>query len=348
MKTMLMSLAALALCAVPSLAAAPRTPEVKAAMEMVDGTDLTDKVCVITGATSGLGRESARALASAGAHVVLAARSREGLAAADAWIRDAVDDARVTTAALDLTSLASVREAATAIADAVPAVHVLMNNAGVMFTPFARTSDGFEMQFGTNHLGHFELTRRLRPKLEAAEGARVVNLSSDGHKLADIDLDDANWQKRRYNKFHAYGASKTANILYTVELDRRLRGSGIRGYAVHPGMVATNLARHMSRDDIAAITALPEQREITEETDVRKMEVLTPEQGAAGQVWAAVSAGLAGTGGVYLADCRVRSNVVPYAIDAQRAQVGAHGVDRALFRREQRSRMRQEHLPVER
>jgi len=290
-------------------------------MEVVDGIDLTDKVCVITGATSGLGRESARALSSAGAHVVLAARSRAGLSDTEQWLRSTIDGARVTTATVDLTSLASVREAAAGIGDAVPAVHVLMNNAGVMFTPFGRTANGFEMQFGTNHLGHFELTRLLTPQLEAAGGARIVNLSSDGHKLADVDLDDPNWHRREYNKFHAYGAAKTANILHAVELDRRLRDSGVRAYAVHPGMVATNLARHMSRDDIAAITAMPGQRQVTEETDIRKMEVLTPEQGAATQVWAAVSAELTETGGEYLADCAVRSEVVPYAIDPGRARL---------------------------
>ena len=275
-------------------------------MEVVDGIDLTDKVCVITGATSGLGRESARALSSAGGHVVLAARSRAGRSDTEQWLRSTVDDVRVTTVTLDLTSLASVREAAAVIADAVPAVDLLMNNAGIMFTPFGRITDGFEMQFGTNHLGHFELTRLLTPQLEAAGGARIVNLSSDGYKLADVDLDDPNWHRRDYNKFHAYGAAKTANILHAVELDRRLRDSGIRAYAVHPGMVATNLARHMSRDDVAAITAMPEQREVTEETDVQRMEVLTPEQDAATQVWGAVSAELTGTGGVYLADCEVR------------------------------------------
>ena len=293
----------------------------KTAMEVVDGIDLTDQVCVITGATSGLGRESARALATAGAHVVLAARSSKGLSDTERLLRDTVDGARVTTVTLDLTSLVSVREAAAGIADAVPAVHLLMNNAGVMFTPFGRTADGFEMHFGTNHLGHFELTRLLAPQLEAAGGARIVNLSSDGHKLADVDLDDPNWHRREYNKFHAYGAAKTANILHTVELDRRLRDSGVRAFAVHPGMVATNLARHMSRDDVAAITAMPEQREVTEETDIRKMKVLTPEQGAATQVWGAVSAELTGTGGVYLADCEVRSEVVAYAIDPGRARL---------------------------
>jgi NAD(P)-dependent dehydrogenase (short-subunit alcohol dehydrogenase family) len=130
-----------------------------------------------------------------------------------------------------------------------------MNNAGVMFTPSGRTGDGFEIQFGTNHLGHFELTQRLQPQLEAAEGARVVNLSSYGHLLGDIDLDVPNWERRDYDKFRAYGASKTANVLHAVELDSRLRSRGVRAVAVHPGMVATNLARHMSREDVAARSA---------------------------------------------------------------------------------------------
>jgi NAD(P)-dependent dehydrogenase (short-subunit alcohol dehydrogenase family) len=295
-------------------------PQRPTATDVVAGADLTGTVCVITGATSGLGKESARALASVGAHVVLAGRNRQGLSAVEQWIREASDDAQITATPLDLTSLADVRAAAAAIAEAVPAVHVLMNNAGVMFTPFGRTADGFEIQFGTNHLGHFELTRLLQPKLSAADGARVVNLSSDGHKLADVDLDDPNWHRRAYNKFHAYGASKTSNILHAVELDRRLRDNGVRAYAVHPGMVATNLARHMSREDVAAITSLPEQREITGETDVRAMDVLTPQQGAATQVWAAVAADLDGSGGVYLADCAIRDDVVPYAVDGDRAQ----------------------------
>jgi NAD(P)-dependent dehydrogenase (short-subunit alcohol dehydrogenase family) len=290
------------------------------ATDVIGSADLTGTVCVITGATSGLGRESARALAAAGTHVVLAARNQDGLHQTEIMIRDAVRGAKTTTVALDLTSLASVRSAAAEIADSVPAVHILMNNAGVMFTPFGRTSDGFEMQFGTNHLGHFELTRLLTPQLEAAGGARIVNLSSDGHRLGDIDLDDPNWHRRDYDKFRAYGAAKTANVLHAVELDRRLRGAGIRAFAVHPGMVATKLARHMSRDDVAAVSALPEQREISHEPDIRKMEVLTPEQGAATQVWAAISDELTGEGGAYLADCAIRSEVAPYAIDPDRAR----------------------------
>ena len=281
------------------------------ALGMVAGVDLSGKTAVITGASSGLGRESACALASAGALVVLVARNADALADTQSWIREKVPDAQLSTVVLDLTSLASVRAGAAAIQGVAPAVHVLMNNAGVMITPFSRTTDGFEIQFGTNHLGHFEFTRLLMPQLVAAAGARIVTLSSDGYLLSDVDFDDPNWQRREYDKFLAYGASKTANVLHTVELDRRLRDDGIRCYAVHPGVVATALARHMTRDDFARLSQLAS-------SDVRR-EFLMPEHGASTQVWAAVSPELADVGGVYLADCAIRTNVAPYAVDRQRA-----------------------------
>jgi NAD(P)-dependent dehydrogenase (short-subunit alcohol dehydrogenase family) len=289
------------------------------ALEVVDGVDLTGKICVVTGASAGLGRESARALATTGSHVILAARNRAALADTEAWIRAEVPNAVTSTVELDLTSLAAVRSAADAISATVPAIHVLMNNAGVMFTPFGRTNDGFEMQFGTNHLGHFELTRLLAPRLAAAGGARIVNMSSDGHRLSDVDLDDPNWEHREYDKFAAYGASKTANILHTVELDRRLRDQGIRAYAVHPGVVATSLARHMSRDDFTALTQFVPSDPAKEKVDVRR-DFTVPEHGAATQVWAAVSDDLAGTGSVYLADCRIKEHHAPYAMDKAHAQ----------------------------
>lgn len=295
-------------------------PDVPTALDMVDGVDLSRKTCVITGATSGLGRESARALAAAGAHVVLAARNRDALTEAADWIHTEAPDARVSTVTLDLASLAGVRAAAESISGIAPVIDVLMNNAGVMFTPFGRTTDGFEMQFGTNHLGHFELTRLLTPQLSAADGARVVILSSDGHTMADVDLDDPNWERRSYDKFLAYGASKTANILHMVELDRRLSGRGVRAYCVHPGVVATSLARHMTRDDFSALNDITPARPSaeTERIDVRHDFVL-PDQGAATQVWAAVSPELAGVGSVYLADCRIRPDLAPYAVDPVRA-----------------------------
>ena len=181
---------------------------------------------MITGASSGLGRESARALAAAGAQVILAARNTDALAETARWIQAEVPDARTSTVHLDLTSLASVRTAATEIRETTSAIHILMNNAGVMFTPFGRTRDGFEIQIGTNHFGHFELTRLLSPQLAAAQGARLVILSSGGHALGDVDFDDPNWERREYDKFVAYGASKTANILHAKEADRRLQRVG--------------------------------------------------------------------------------------------------------------------------
>ena len=281
----------------------------RSALQVVEGIDLSGRVCVITGASSGLGRESARALAATGAHVVLTARNEDALAQTARWIGAEVPDARVSTVPLDLTVLAGVRAAASAIRDIAPAIHVLMNNAGVMFTPFGRTGDGFELQIGTNHFGHFELTRLLVPGLAAAGDARIVTLSSGGHVLGDVDFDDPNWENREYDKFVAYGASKTANILHAVEADRRLRGLGIRAYAVHPGTVATSLARYMSKSDFSQLRKYADGH----------LDLVMSEHGAATQVWAAVSPQLADRGGLYLEDCGVSEAVAPYACDEQRA-----------------------------
>jgi NAD(P)-dependent dehydrogenase (short-subunit alcohol dehydrogenase family) len=290
------------------------------ALRVVEGVDLSGKVCVITGASSGLGRESARALAAAGAHVVLAARNYDALTQAADWIRAEVPGARTSMVQLDLTSLASVRAAVTTIRDITPVIHVLMNNAGVMFTPFGRTHNGFELQIGTNHFGHFELTRLLVPQLAAAGGARLVILSSGGHAMGDVDFDDPNWENREYDKFVAYGASKTANILHAFEADRRLREMGIRAYAVHPGTVATSLARYMSRSDFSQLRNYVVARDAArgESTDGH-LDFTTPEYGAATQVWAAVSPELADQGGVYLEDVGISEAVAPYARDTEHA-----------------------------
>lgn len=286
------------------------------ALQVVDGIDLSGKTCVVTGASSGLGRESARAFAAAGARVILAARNRETLSEAVQWIASEIPGARTSTVQLDLTALSSVRAAASAIGELTTVVHILMNNAGVMFTPFGRTSDGFELQIGTNHFGHFELTRLLVPQLAAAGGARVVNLSSGGHVMGDVDFDDPNWERREYDKFVAYGAAKTANILHAVEADRRLRDFGIRSYAVHPGTVATSLARYMSREDFSQLRKFAADN--SPEPSDGFLDFVMPEQGAATQVWAAVSPDLAGRGGLYLQDCTVHA-AAPYARDERRA-----------------------------
>lgn len=286
------------------------------ALQVVEGIDLSGKTCVITGASSGLGRESARALADAGAHVILAARNSEALAETAQWIAAEVPAARTSTVPLDLTDLSSVRAAAGAIADIAPIVDVLMNNAGVMFTPFGRTQDGFELQIGTNHFGHFELTRLLVPHLDAAGGARLVILSSGGHVMGDVDFDDPNWEHRDYDKFAAYGASKTANVLHAVEADRRLRDAGVRAYAVHPGTVATSLARYMSRSDFSQLRNLVVEN--SPEPSDGFLDLVMPDQGAATQVWAAVSPELADRGGLYLEACGI-GEAAPHAVDDRRA-----------------------------
>jgi len=294
--------------------------ESRSALQLVEGVDLSDKVCVITGASSGLGRESARALAAAGARVILAARNADALTEAARWIQAEVPGGRTSTVHLDLTSLASVRSAAAEIREKTPVIHILMNNAGVMFTPFSRTRDGFEIQIGTNHFGHFELTRLLIPQLAAAAGARLVVLSSGGHVLGDVDFDDPNWERRDYDKFVAYGASKTANILHAKEADRRLCDLGIRAYAVHPGTVATSLARYMSRSDFSQLRqyAVTNSTARGESTD-GYLDFITPEYGAATQVWASVSPDLNDQGGLYLEDCGISETVAPYARDPDHA-----------------------------
>lgn len=292
----------------------------RSALQVVEGIDLSGKTCVITGASSGLGRESARALAAAGAQVILAARNADALTEAARWIHAEVPDAKTAAVHLDLTSLTSVRTAAAKIGEAAPVIDVLMNNAGVMFTPFSRTQDGFEIQFGTNHLGHFELTRTLTPQLTAAAGARIVILSSGGHALGDVDIDDPNWERREYDKFIAYGASKTANILHAKEADRRLYELGIRAYAVHPGTVATSLARYMSKSDFSQLRkfAAASGAARGKKSDGH-LDFTTPEYGSATQVWAAVSPELADRGGLYLENCTVSDAVAPYANNAEHA-----------------------------
>jgi NAD(P)-dependent dehydrogenase (short-subunit alcohol dehydrogenase family) len=283
--------------------------------EVLAGIDLRGTVALVTGASTGLGLETARALAAAGASVTLAVRTEPRGDAAAATIRDLLPDASLECGLLDLTSLASVRAFAEWFTARHDRLGILVNNAGVMATPFERTADGFELQFGTNHLGHFLLTNLLTPLLVAAAPSRVVNLSSGGHRGSDIIWDDPNYERREYDKFEAYGQSKTANILFTVELDRRLRDRGVRSYAVHPGMIATELGRYMTREDFRALSAraksspsggLPQRKSV--------------ESGAATSVWAATSADLRTQGGVYCEDCAVSDQHAPWALDADSAQ----------------------------
>jgi NAD(P)-dependent dehydrogenase (short-subunit alcohol dehydrogenase family) len=278
------------------------------------GVDLQDQVAIVTGASTGLGLETARALAAAGAHVVLAGRDSARVDAAITTVRDDVPDAELEAGMLDLTSLDSVRGFAEWFGATHPRLHLLINNAGVMYTPLERTAEGFEMQFGTNHLGHFLLTCLLVPQLLADPPSRVVNLTSGGHRGSDIVWDDPNYERREYDKFSAYGQSKTANILFSVELERRLGALGVHAYAVHPGMISTELGRYMTKDDFSA---LMERAKAGPSGGMPPRK--TVEQGAATTVWAATAPELDTEGGTYLADCQVSEDHAPWALDPEAA-----------------------------
>lgn len=269
--------------------------------EVIDGIALDGTVAVVTGATTGLGWETARCLAATGAHVVICGRTAEKCRLAIDEIVAARPDASLDFEPFDLGDLATVRVGADAIVARHPEISILVNNAGVMFTPEGRTVDGFETQFGTNHLGHFVLTNHLMPSLLAGAPSRIVNLSSAGHGFSDIHWDDPNFASRPYDKFEAYGQSKTANILFTLGLEARYAPAGVRSNAVHPGMIMTDLARHMDAGDMEDLGARASQREASGRGKGLG-EFKTVEQGAATSVFAAVSPKLEGIGGRYLED----------------------------------------------
>jgi NAD(P)-dependent dehydrogenase (short-subunit alcohol dehydrogenase family) len=210
-----------------------------------DIPDQSGRVAVVTGGTSGLGLVSAVELARAGAHVVLTARDAGKGDAALAQVRRSAPDASAEVAELDLTRLSSVRDFADRVGERHPRLDLLVNNAGVMATEQARTEDGFELQIGTNHLGHVAMTARLLPLLLDVPGSRVVTVSSMGHRLGHVDLADLNWQRHRYRRWPAYFRSKLANLLFAFELDRRLRrgGAATASLAAHPGLSRTHLGR---------------------------------------------------------------------------------------------------------
>jgi NAD(P)-dependent dehydrogenase (short-subunit alcohol dehydrogenase family) len=290
--------------------------------EVLDGVDLSGKVALVTGTSTGLGKETSRALASKGARVIMTARDEARGAAAVEQVKAAVPGADAELELVELGSLASVRAFAGRVLDRHPEIHILIANAGVMAAPLGRTDEGFELQFGTNHLGHFVLVNRLVPALLKGAPSRVVMVSSFGHQLGDIDFDDPNYQRRDYDKFAAYGQSKTANVLFAVELDRRLRSRGVRSYALHPGAIRTELGRHLDAGDLSAMRARAGRAPGT---------VARPKSvpaGAATSVWAATSPDLADRGGIYLEDCHIAETrsemgldgVRDYAVDGERAR----------------------------
>ena len=288
--------------------------------DVLAGVDLRGRRFFVTGASTGLGEETARAFVAHGAAVTMAVRDLDRGAAAAGRIRASVPGAELEVRELDLASLASVRACADGFLGDHDRLDVLVNNAGVMACPFGTTADGFELQFGTNHLGHFLLTNLLAPLLVAAPPARVVSLSSRGHRFSDVDLDDPNFEHTPYDPWVGYGRAKTANVLFAIELDRRCADRGVRAFAVHPGTISTELGRHLTDESLAALVAsIPSGQE---------MRWKSVPEGAATSVWAATAAELDGRGGLYLEDCGIAeptddpaapTGVRPYALDPGRA-----------------------------
>jgi len=290
--------------------------------EVLAEIDLRGKTVFITGGASGLGQETARAMAARGAHIVIAARDEAKLAAAKDVIIEGSGSASVETILCDLGSLASVRACGNEARERFSKIDLLINNAGVMACPKGETSDGFEMQFGTNHLGHFVLTNELLPLVEQGTEPRIVNLSSLAHQRSDVHFDDLNYASREYEKWESYGQSKTANVLHAVALQKRLSDKDIEAFAVHPGGIITNLGRHLTEDDIAEMRARMDERGSGE------FKFKTVEQGAATSCWAATAPDISGQGGVYCEDCHIAEvdiaredgGVRPYALDGDAAE----------------------------
>ena len=274
--------------------------------EILEGIDLTGRHFVITGASSGLGEETTRALASHGATVTMLARNSDKTAAAAQRIRDAVPSADLHQAQLDLADLASVRSIGDRL-DGRP-IDVLINNAGVMACPYGTTADGFETQFGTNHLGHFVLTATLMPSILAGDAPRVVTLSSAAHGRSDVDLADPGFTATEYDPWISYGRSKSANALFARELAKRSAGTGLLSFSVHPGGIRTELGRHLTPEMIQEMLDGLDERSNEASGDDNGggggFEFKSVEAGAATQVWAATGTA-AEHNGSYLADCRV-------------------------------------------
>jgi NAD(P)-dependent dehydrogenase (short-subunit alcohol dehydrogenase family) len=290
--------------------------------ELLEGVDLSGMRVLVTGVSSGLGLETARAAAAHGAEVVGTARDRDK---ADVAI-EPYSDLAIEVVECDLASLASVQRCADSLTSLGAPFDVVVANAGVMNCPYGRTVDGFETHFGTNHLGHFLLVNRIAGLIR--EGGRVVVLTSMAHHTSDVDLDDPGFERTVYVPFQAYGRSKTANVLFAIELDRRLRRRAVRGIAVQPGGVRTPLLRHTTpevmQEMMRQVAAHSQRRADGSHDD--PVPVKTVEQGAATTIWAAFVAPAEAVGGRYCEDCHVAevtesgtAGVRPYAVDLERA-----------------------------
>jgi NAD(P)-dependent dehydrogenase (short-subunit alcohol dehydrogenase family) len=298
--------------------------------EVLAGVNLKGKRILVTGVSAGLGVETARTLVAHGADVVGTARDLEKAKKATTGVEEATKEngGGFELLELDLADLASVRAAADKLNAAGKTFDVVIANAGVMAAPFGKTKDGFETQFGTNHLGHFVFVNRIAKLIK--DGGRLVNLSSAGHRFSDVNLEDPNFETTAYDPIAAYGRSKTANILFSVEFDRRHRNRGVRATAVHPGGILTELGRHIGEEGLNAwVENIQKQRK---EQGEPPFEFKSIPQGAATSVWAGIVAPAAEVGGKYCEDCHVAElveensdasvmsgGIRPYALDPARA-----------------------------
>jgi NAD(P)-dependent dehydrogenase (short-subunit alcohol dehydrogenase family) len=271
--------------------------------DVLSGVRLEGQRVLVTGVSAGIGVETARALAAHGAHVVGAARDLVKAEAATIQVREATatDGGSFELIALDLANLRSVRACADTLLAKGEPFDVIIANAGVMATPFGHTADGFETQFGTNHLGHFVFVNRIAPLLR--EAGRLINLASSGHRFANVDLEDPNFERTPYEPFMAYGRSKTANILFAVEFDRRHRKRGVRAAAVHPGGIHTELARHMDPGQVQAMVDQMSKQLAAEGHGPFQFKTIP--QGAATSVWTGIVASAETIGGQYCENCHV-------------------------------------------
>jgi len=295
------------------------------AEEVIRGIDLSGRTAIVTGGYSGIGLETTRVLAAAGATVIVPARTP------DKARTNLAGMPRVESAALDLLDPASIDTFAGAFLASGRALDLLIHSAGVMAAPLTRDDRGFESQFSTNHLGHFQLALRLLPALASAEASRVVALSSRGHRYAPVDFEDPNFETRPYDKWQAYGQSKTANALFALELDRRTADRGVRAFSVHPGGILTDLARHFTDEDLKRFNFIRQpDGKVVSNPAFPPFPLKTVAQGAATTLWCATSPMLAGMGGVYCAngdiaevipgDTTTPTGVAPWACDPEAAE----------------------------
>jgi len=290
--------------------------------DVLSGVNLKGKRILVTGVSAGIGVETARSLAAHGAQVVGAARDLNKAEAATTQVRKdaAAHGGSFELVELDLASLKSVRACADKLLANGEPLDVVIANAGVMATPFGKTADGFETQFGTNHLGHFVLVNRIAPLIQ--NGGRLINLSSAGHRLSNVDLEDPNFERTPYHPMVAYGRSKTANILFAAAFDQRHRQRGVRAAAVHPGVIPTELGRYADPGQIQSLVEQMDKQLAAE--GKAPFQWKTVPQGAATSVWAGVVAPADQIGGRYCANCHV-GPIVPEQVAITGVSDGVRG-----------------------